>query len=232
MVTAILTAGGIGKRMGKDTYKQFLQIHGIPILALSIQQFQNHPKIDDIMVVVPEDSIAQTQSDIVQRYKFTKVSQVIAGGKERQFSVENAIKLLSEETTIVMIHDGVRPFINRPLISDLLKQVKSKQAVIPALKPKETVKRVQMDVVKNTINRSGLVLVQTPQVFDRKLLETVYRTSDLHHVQVTDDASLFEQQGIPVFWVPGLEQNIKITTPADLELAEFYYDKFLNNNHN
>ncbi|MCK5077595.1 MAG: 2-C-methyl-D-erythritol 4-phosphate cytidylyltransferase, partial [Calditrichia bacterium] len=139
MITTIITAGGIGKRMGKDRYKQFLEIHGIPILALTIKQFQAHPEIDDIIIVVPRDVVEMTKKEIVEKYRFKKVSKVISGGRERQFSVENAIKALSKETDTIMIHDGVRPFVTQGVISELIKEVKNKKAVIPALKPRETV---------------------------------------------------------------------------------------------
>ena len=226
MITTIITAGGIGKRMGKDRYKQFLEIHGIPILALTIKQFQAHPEIDDIIIVVPRDVVEMTKKEIVEKYRFKKVSKVISGGRERQFSVENAIKALSKETDTIMIHDGVRPFVTQGDISELIKEDKNKKAIIPALKPKETVKNIDGEIVKKTIDRTKYILVQTPQIFERKLLEEVYNSLDLNNVHITDDASLFEQQGQKVTWINGLEENIKITTPADLELAEFYYNKF------
>ena len=224
--TTIITAGGVGKRMGKDTYKQYLEIYGIPILALTTKKFQEHPQIDDIILVVPEDVVEMTREKIVKKYNLTKVSKVIKGGKERQFSVKNAIDALPEETEIVLIHDGVRPFITEEFISELLSEVNNKNAVIPALKPKETIKKINGEIVQGTINRNDYILVQTPQVFQRKILEEVYSNFDINKIQVTDDASLLENQGHNVNWIAGLEQNIKITTPADLELAEYYLKKY------
>ncbi len=231
-VSAIITAGGVGKRMGMDTYKQYLTIYDVPILVYTVRAFQNHKDINEIILVVPEDMVETTRNDLVNDYQLTKVVKVVTGGKERQHSVKRGLDVINEKTDIVLIHDGVRPFITAQLISSLIEETRSCSAVIPGLKPKATLKNINDNTVTETVNRNDYILVQTPQAFSKELIVEAYKQLEEKNVSVTDDASVVELTGHPVKWINGLEENIKITTPPDLAMARFILDNLSQKKYN
>lgn len=214
-VTAIIPCAGQGKRMGGRVSKQFLEINGRPLLAYTLDQFQMHPLIDDIILVTREEDIAFCWQ-VVRNEKLTKVIKVISGGKERQDSVYEGLLVLDIETEWVAIHDGARPLISQTTISHVIQGAMEKEAAIVGVPAKDTIKLVNPDfTVQTTPPRELLWHVQTPQVFRKELVVRAYQEAAAHGWQGTDDASLVERLGVPVHMVKGEYNNIKITTPED-----------------
>lgn len=225
---AIIPAAGTGIRMGKEKPKQFLDLQGRPLLAVTLEKFQVCPAIDSIIVVVPESDVEYCQSEIVRPYHLTKVQEVVAGGKRRQDSVNLGIEASGGEYGLVLIHDGVRPLVAPDLILRVVEAAQEHRAVITAMPAKETVKEVGEDtLVVKTYERQRVWLVQTPQAFRYEdILMAHRRALEEGWEDVTDDALLVEKMGIPVKVVEGSEDNIKVTTPQDLELARFLLAKY------
>ncbi|RMG24730.1 MAG: 2-C-methyl-D-erythritol 4-phosphate cytidylyltransferase, partial [Methanobacteriota archaeon] len=190
---AIITAGGTGKRMKSSVYKQFIQIQGIPILAITIKQFELNPEIDGIIITSPGDALYQTAEDIVDRFQFKKVLKIVEGGSERQFSVWNALKATPGDTEFVLIHDGVRPFVSQKFLDRIIQTGYEKGACIPALKPSETVKQIADHQIKSTLDRDSLILVQTPQMFRMSEIREAYEKADLTTQHFTDDSAVMEK---------------------------------------
>lgn len=220
---AVITAAGSGLRMGTDTAKQFLELGGRPMLAATLEKFQVCPEIHGIILVVPEDAIRYCEEEIVQPFSLTKVIKVIAGGARRQDSVRRGVEKAAGEAGLILIHDGVRPFVEPSLITRAVHAAETHGAVIVALPARETVKEVDEDgVVLKTHDRRRMWFVQTPQVFrSGDILSAHRRALEEGWDDITDDAMLMERLGIPVKVIEGDERNIKITTPHDLELARF-----------
>lgn len=209
--------------MGEGRAKQFLDLHGSPLLAVTLQKFQVCPAIDSIIVVVSKRDIKYCQKEIVEQYDLRKVERVVRGGERRQDSVRLGIEASGGDYGLVLIHDGVRPLVTPNLISRAVEVAQEHGAVITALPAKETVKEVdEYGQVIRTYDRGRVWLVQTPQVFPYEdILMAHHRAVQEGWDEVTDDALLMEKLGIPVNVVKGSEDNIKVTTPQDLELAKF-----------
>jgi 2-C-methyl-D-erythritol 4-phosphate cytidylyltransferase len=214
---AIIPAGGVGKRMGGGIPKQYLLLDGIPILVHTLRAFQCSSLIDEILLVVPEKDIPDVRRDVVQQYGFSRVSLVLPGGSERQDSVRNALAHVRDEHGVIVIHDGVRPFVTGDLIERAVAAVKAFGAVTVGVPIRDTVKVVDVAgrVVK-TISGEGLWLTQTPQAFRREVILAAYQRATAEGFYGTDDASLVERMGIPVRMIPGDGDNIKVTTLEDL----------------
>jgi 2-C-methyl-D-erythritol 4-phosphate cytidylyltransferase len=221
-VVAIITAAGAGLRMGGRKAKQFLEIKGKPILALTLEKFQACPAIHAIIVVVPRKLVDFSRREIVEKYGFTKVARVVPGGRRRQDSVRLGIEASGGVYDIVLIHDGVRPFIEPSFISKAVSAAGRHRVVIAAMPARETVKEVdESGLVVRTYDRRRVWMVQTPQIFRyRDIHKAHQRAVEEGWEEVTDDALLIEKMGIAVKVIEGSEQNIKITTPKDLKLAE------------
>ena len=217
----IIPAGGTGRRMGGEIPKQYLSLAGIPILAHTLEAFQSSPLVDEILLVVPGGDVAEVRRDVVERYEFSRISLVIAGGKERQDSVRNALVYVRDEHEIILVHDGVRPFVTGALIERAVAGAKAFGAVTVGVPVLDTVKAVDAAgrVVK-TVLREGLWLTQTPQAFRREVILAAYDRAAADGFYGTDDASLVERMGIPVRMIPGDADNIKVTTPEDLARGE------------
>jgi 2-C-methyl-D-erythritol 4-phosphate cytidylyltransferase len=226
-VVAIIPAAGAGVRMARKEAKQFLEIHGKPMLALTLERFQLSPVIHAIVAVVPAGQVDFCRTDVVERYGLTKVAKVIAGGKRRQDSVRLGIEASEGLCEIVLIHDGVRPFIDEPFIDRVVTAATRHRAVTAALPAKETVKEVdERGFVVKTHDRKSLWMVQTPQAFRYEDILEAHRVAfEQGWEEVTDDALLIEKMGIPIKVIEGSESNLKITTPLDLELADFLLKK-------
>ena len=218
---AIIPAGGAGKRMGGCVPKQYLSLAGIPILVHTLRVFQCSSLIDEILLVVPEGDIPDVRRDLVQRYRISKVSLVLHGGRERQDSVRNALAHLRDEHEGIVIHDGVRPFVTGDLIERAVAGAKEFGAVTVGVPIRDTVKAVDAagGVVK-TVSREGLWLTQTPQAFRREVILAAYARAEADGFYGTDDASLVERMGIPVRMIRGDVDNIKVTMPEDLARGE------------
>lgn len=226
-ICVIIPAGGSGQRFGTQIPKQFILLHHLPIILHTLLVFESHPLISSIVIAVANDWIEYT-SEQIQLHGITKVTSIIPGGSERQFSIENALSTdEARNSDIVLVHDAVRPFTSHKLITSLITTALNTGAAIPALSPKETIKKVNSDsIVEQTLDRTLLRSAQTPQAFQRDILVHAYTHAHHHALSVTDDASMVEAIGIPVTILEGEETNIKITTPWDFKLAEFIVNHF------
>ena len=224
---AVIPAAGAGVRLGADRAKQFLDLHGKPLLAVTLEKFQECPLIDSVIAVVPFDDVDYCQKKIIKRHHLTKIESVVAGGKRRQDSVRHGIEASGGRYDSVLIHDGVRPFIDCALIQRAVMASWEDRAVITALPAKETVKEIDSNgLVVKTHDRRRLVFVQTPQVFRYEDILMAHKRAVLEGWEdVTDDALLMERMGIPVKTIVGSEENIKVTTLYDLQLARFLMGK-------
>ena len=229
---AIIVAGGKGQRMQSRQKKQYLELEKIPVLTRTITVFESHEKICDIILVVPEEDINFCREAILEPFGFTTPIHLIAGGISRQDSVFNGLKKACElsplfdrtrfDKTVVLIHDGVRPFIGKKIMDDCIEKAVIKGACIPAVKISDTVKKVVADQkIDRTLDRDFLYKAQTPQVFRLDLVLKAYSHAAATSFSGTDDASLMEHAGLPVFVADGSLFNIKLTTPEDLFLARF-----------
>ncbi len=220
-VTAVIVAAGSARRMG-GIDKQYAELAGMPVLARSVAAFEDDPFVDDVIIVVRGGEEEKCRRDIVGKYGFKRVAAVIAGGAERQDSVKGALETVSDDR-LILIHDGARPLVSRAVIDAVIEGCAARGAAIPAVPVKDTVKQITISdsgaVVSSTPERSSLRAVQTPQGFDSALLKRAYDACG-PETAVTDDASLVEAIGEPVYIVDGDEMNIKITTPSDLGRAE------------
>jgi len=226
-VIAIIPAAGIGGRMSSDQAKQFIDLCGKPILAVTLNHFQKCSLVDKIVVVVSEDDVDYCNREIVDRYQQSKVCMVVAGGKRRQDSVRKGLESVGDLCKWVLIHDGVRPLVTAELIEKVIKAAKKFRAVITGLPVKETVKELDdQGMVLQSVHRSHLWLIQTPQIFQFEDINLAHQKAIQDGwEEATDDAFLIEKMGIPVKIIEGEENNIKITTPRDLDIARFLMSK-------
>jgi len=222
-IAAIIPAGGAGIRMGQKIPKPYLSFASAPIVVHTLRVFQESDLIDDIFLVVQEKDKAYVEEDVIHPYSLNKVRAIIPGGKERQDSTHNALPFLQSDHEIVVIHDGVRPLIEQALLERTIDAAIKDGAAIPGVPVKDTVKRVlPSGEVDMTIDRENLYLIQTPQAFRKEILAKAYEMAYKEQFYGTDDASLVERLGIPVKVIRGSYENIKITTPDDLLLAEYF----------
>jgi len=218
---AIIPAGGSGKRMQGTLSKQYLLLNGIPVLVHTLRIFQKSPKIDEIFLIVPENDIEYARQHIVEKYGITKVSRILEGGRERQDSVRNGINALGRDDDIVVIHDGVRPFVTEEIVQAAFLEASRGKAVTVGVPVKDTVKSVDgQGWVTETPDRKSLWLIQTPQAFTRDVIKKAYEDAYRENYYGTDDASLVERTGVNVKVIHGSYDNIKITTKDDIVLAE------------
>ncbi|MCS7230148.1 MAG: 2-C-methyl-D-erythritol 4-phosphate cytidylyltransferase [Candidatus Kryptonium sp.] len=220
-VTAIIPAGGYGKRIGAGIHKQLIEISGKPILIHTLEKFETCKCIDSIIIATAPEILLEVEK-LVKEFNITKVVEVTIGGNERQDSVYNALQIMVyHHTEIVVVHDAVRPFITCEKICEVISACKETGAAILAVHPKETIKLGRDDgFVEKTLDRNLLWLVQTPQAFYYTILQQAYKRAYTDSFYGTDDASLVERLGIKVKIVEGLYENIKITTPEDIEFAK------------
>lgn len=234
--TAILLAAGTGRRMGSDVAKQYMLLNDKPVIWYGLQAFENSAIIDDVILVTGKDEITYVQEEIVKRYGFTKVVAVVAGGAERYLSVANALRFMEQADLsapntdgYVFIHDGARPLVTEKIITDTFEAAKEFGACCAAVPVKDTIKIAGTDgFVEATPDRSRLYAVQTPQVFSAPLILEAYRKLVAEDeilktagIQITDDAMVVETMlKHPVKLVESSYENIKITTPEDMEVAK------------
>lgn len=219
MISAIVLAGGRGKRMNYHKSKQFIEIKGKPVLVYTLEKFIYNKSIDEVILVLPEDEVDYCKKEVLQKYSL-KVDRIVIGGKERQDSVFNALEAM-EKADIVLIHDGARPFINEKIIEEGIKYANIYGAAAPGVTPKDTIKIKNEDNISvDTPDRNTLVAVQTPQCFKYDEIYQCHRKIKEENAIVTDDTSVVEKYGHKVYLYEGDYTNIKITTPEDLILAE------------
>ena len=221
-VATIIPAAGQGVRMGGK--KQFLKLDGIPIFIHTLRKFAACPEVSEIFMAAPAEDISAIE-ETLRAERLSKEVMVVAGGNRRQDSVENCLGVLSRDTDLVAVHDAVRPFVTVALICAVIEEAARTGASILGILSVDTVKQVQQTRIVGTIPRERIVLAQTPQVFRYELLKQAFAKAREENFIGTDEASLVEHLGHEVTVVPGSERNIKITTPADLELARFYLEQ-------
>ena len=211
----IIVAGGSGRRMGGALPKQFMMLDNEPILARSINRMHEALPAAEIVVVLPEEHV-ELWKNIAARFDVAR-HKIALGGKERFHSVKNGLEALSDEVCIVGIHDAVRPLASKKLIIKLFLEAENNVAVIPVVAPIDSYRIIEGDESR-IIDRSALRMVQTPQVFQAEALRKAYEQP--FSTTFTDDASVMEAAGYKVTLVEGERENIKITTPSDMLIAE------------
>lgn len=220
-ISAVIVAAGKGTRMNMDINKQYLEICGVPVLARTLQVFEDCRFINEIVLVVNEYEILYCKQNIVDEFGFTKVRTMVAGGIERQDSVYNGLQEVDKSCDIVLIHDGARPFVNEKNIISSIHAAYEFDACCIAVPVKDTIKRSDKDdFVVETLDRSSLWLIQTPQAFKYELIMYAHKKALEDGFTGTDDASLVERLGHKPKLVMGGYDNIKITTREDISVAE------------
>lgn len=223
-LSVIIAAAGKSSRMG-GADKQFLLLAGRPVLAHTIQVFEDSPLVAEIVVVVAEVNVKRVES-LAAEQQWHKVAAVRPGGERRQDSIWQGLLALSPSSSWVAIHDGARPFVTGEMISRVLSEAKQSGAAVAAVPVKDTIKIVSADrVTRQTPDRTGLWAAQTPQIFRHELIREAYRNAIDRNLPVTDDAQLVENIGHPVRVCLGSYDNVKITTPEDLALAEMIINR-------
>jgi 2-C-methyl-D-erythritol 4-phosphate cytidylyltransferase len=223
MIAAIVAAAGIGARMKNDTPKPYLALAGKPILAHTLALFEKIKDIREVTLVVHPEELAYCQEKVISPYGFKKVLRLVPGGKERQDSVYNALKALKneDELEIVLVHDGVRPFVTPEQVCRVINAARSHGAAVLGLPAQDTLKIVSAaGEIRQTLERKDVWQIQTPQAFQAPLLRRAFVEAYSRNFYGTDEASLVEALHQPVVVVPGSPLNLKITTPDDLALAE------------
>lgn len=215
---AIIVAGGKGLRMGGEVPKQFLPVAGLPVLMRTIKRFHAYDPTLKIILVLPKEQQAYWQR-LCAEYQFTDDYQLANGGATRFQSSKNGLQLIPDNADgYVAIHDGVRPFVSIDTILRCFEATLTSQAVIPVLNVNDTLRHISQDGSGENVQRSEYRLVQTPQVFDISLVKRAYQQEE--NDGFTDDASVVESLGQKVEMVEGNRENIKLTTPFDLKVAE------------
>ena len=218
----------MGTRMGADTPKQFLELDGAPIVILSLRRIASCAQITDIFVATRADEILWLE-DRIRAENFKQKVRVLRGGDSRQDSVAAALNEVTDDTEIVLVHDAVRPFVRTEQIARVIEEARRCDAAILGIPAMDTVKEVKraslpedVALITGTVPRERVVLAQTPQAFSTKLLKHAFAQARADGVNASDEAGLVERLGRDVHVVLGSERNIKITKPADMDLARFY----------
>ncbi len=214
----ILTAAGSGTRMGHNKPKQFIEINGVSIIERTLKKFYDINLINEIIIIIRKDDLDYYNN---LKNKYSSKVKIVIGGKTREESTYNGLLETSENNSIILCHDGVRPFVTKEIILNSIKAMKEYNAVVVAVPAKDTIKSIREDkTIAYTPKRKYLYNAQTPQVFKRDLLVSAYKKCFQEDIQVTDDSSLMEVIGEKVKIIDGSYSNIKITTKEDLLFAE------------
>lgn len=221
MNTAIILAAGKGIRMKSGINKQYINLKGRPILSHTLEVFFSCKSIDEIIIVINPKDEEIFNSVILKDLEQVKPVKIVYGGEKRQQSVEKGLAQIGNKSSIVVIHDGARPFITCKMIEDSIKSALEYGAATLGVPAKETVKKVSEDgFVIQTLNRKGIWIIQTPQAFQYDIIVQAHKKARLDKIQATDDAALVEYLNYNVKIVLGDYGNIKITTKEDLNIAE------------
>jgi 2-C-methyl-D-erythritol 4-phosphate cytidylyltransferase len=223
MVIALIPAAGVGVRMGKQTPKPYLPVGGKPILAHTLEVFEGIKEIREVVLAVHPNDLDYCQERVIAEYGFKKVLRLVPGGKERQDTVYHALKSIQQEDEleIILVHDGVRPFITAEQVRRVIQAARLHGAAVLGIPSQDTLKRVDSQGrVIQTLERRDIWQTQTPQAFQASLLWRAFVEAYSRDFYGNDEASLVEALKAPVVVVPGSPFNLKITTPEDLQLAE------------
>ena len=218
LVSVIIVAAGKSERFKGPISKPYLELGDKPVIVHILSVFSRERLADEIILVVNARD-AERIRKVLSNFSI-KVDKVVFGGKRRQDSVACGLREISPKSNIVLLHDGVRPFVSQKLINRVIEETRVSGAVAPAIPCEDTIKEVEKQKVVKTLQRNSLWAVQTPQGFKRQILFSAYKKAEADNYQGTDDAELVEHIGYPVKIIPGDKENIKITTPADLVFAE------------
>ena len=227
-IAAIVPAAGLGTRMGAETPKQFLELDGIPLILFTLRRLAASAAITEFFISTRAEDIVSLQ-DTVAKAGLGRPARVVHGGDTRQQSVANALAQVDPTTEIVVVHDAVRPFVTLEQIERVIVEARTRGAAILGIPAIDTVKEVKraslpqdVALITSTIPRERIVLAQTPQAFQYELIRDAFRSGQKDGVTASDEAGLVERLGHDVYVVQGSDRNLKITRPADMELARFY----------
>ncbi len=219
---ALIAAAGKGQRMGGGVKKQFIPLRGIPLLLYTLRAFEEFEGIEHIYLVIDEGDFEYCTGEIIQKYGIEKVVKLVPGGHLRQDSVWNGLEAMEGHCDIVIVHDGVRPFVSAGILKRLVAAMRDYQAVVTAIPTHDTIKRVDgAGHVVDTLQRDALFHIQTPQGFRYDVIKEAYERASREGAEGTDDAYFVERMGIRVKVIEGSPLNIKITTPEDIALANW-----------
>lgn len=222
--SCIIVAAGSGSRMKSGTNKQFMTIGGVPMLALTIKAFEKCGSVNEITVVMNKQDISYFRENIITAYDFKKVSGIAEGGATRQESVYNGLKYVSENASVILVHDGARPFVDNDTIVKCISAANEFGASCAAISSRDTIKLSDSrGFVLCTPDRESVRLVQTPQGFRRDILKRAHERAIAERFTGTDDAVLAERAGYKMKLTEGSDFNIKITTAEDMPIAEAIY---------
>jgi 2-C-methyl-D-erythritol 4-phosphate cytidylyltransferase len=222
--TVLIPAAGSGRRMGSAVSKQYLHLAGKPILAHTLATFEHHPQVEQIYLIVPAADRDFCRREIIERFQFDKVVQLVPGGERRQDSVAAGLRALEQSGPVVpevpiLIHDGARPLFDSRLLSRLIEMIAEHGACALGVPVKDTIKDVQDSRITGSPDRGRLWQAQTPQGFQYALLRQAFDQAERDGFRGTDDASLLERLGFSVQMIEGDYRNIKVTTQEDLLIA-------------
>ena len=219
MNSVIIVAAGSGKRMKRNINKQFIKLNEKEIIAHTIDVFYKNENINEIIVCIKKEEEKFFKEQILEKNNFKNI-KIAYGGKERQDSIYNGLKSVDKNCQIVLIHDGARPFVDNRIIEESILIAKQKKAVVVGVPVKDTIKIVMDGNITDTPNRANLWSAQTPQTFDYKLITKAYDEAYKSNYYGTDDSMLVENIGQEVTMIMGSYENIKITSPEDLNIGE------------
>lgn len=224
-VIAIVPAAGVGKRFGEDLNKPFVELAGKPLVLWALEALQAAREVAEIIPVLKASDM-EAGAGLVEEHSITKVKRIAEGGRERQDSVQNALRLIKDDPSAVLVHDGARPFLERALIRETLMALDGHDGSVAAVPARDTIKQADAEgIVTGTLRRDTLWQVQTPQAFPFATLAEAYARAAGEGFCSTDDSALVERMGGRVRIVMGSYLNIKITTPEDLDVAELFLGK-------
>jgi 2-C-methyl-D-erythritol 4-phosphate cytidylyltransferase len=229
---AILPAAGLGTRMGADVPKQFLELDGVPLVVFTLRRLAQCDAITEFWIATRAEEVGALEERLANENLGRRSLRVVRGGETRQQSVGNALSLVSAGVELVLVHDAVRPLVAREQVDRVIAEARARGAAILGIPAIDTVKEVRRSslpediaLISATVPRERIVLAQTPQVFSFALLREAFALAEKDGVTASDEAALVERLGRDVYVVQGSERNIKITRPADMELARFYLDQ-------
>jgi 2-C-methyl-D-erythritol 4-phosphate cytidylyltransferase len=222
MVGAVIVGAGEGRRMSGRGRKQFAKVGGKPVIAYTLEVFEQSQLVDHIVLVIPRDSTDWVKEEVVEAYGFKKVHGLAYGGETRQQSVFNGLKALKDKTKAVVIHDAVRPLVSETLIQRVLEASRKSGAAITGVPPRDTVKKVESGQIVGTLDRRLLWLAQTPQSFRYDIILDAHKRAQGDRTEATDDAELVEKYGTKVVMAVGSYSNLKITSDEDMPMFEYF----------
>ncbi len=223
--SAVIVAAGAGKRMGEDINKQFFELNGVPVVVRTLEIFAKSSFINEIILVLSNNDILYFKNHILAGGTFNKLSSVVTGGRTRQISVFNGLQRVSPGTDVVLVHDGARPFVKDDVLKNCIFGAMELGGACAGIPVKDTIKKTDGKLIKETLDRSCLWAIQTPQAFKYHILMDAHKKARAEGFSGTDDSVLVERTGIRPGIVMGGYDNIKITTKEDLDLAQIILEK-------